>query len=79
MNKQSADSETPLFQIGAEGVDVEKLVDDIRAAVTEKTNAGIYSDARVARAESANLDYLKSDDEFLEVYLDSLHEAVFYW
>ena len=65
------------FEIHAPGVDVEKVVEEIRAAVSEKRGKGLYTDARVARAERYNLTHLKTDDEFLAFYLEALRDAVF--
>ncbi len=62
--------------IGAEGVDVEQLMADIRRTVAEKTAAGAYADPRIARAERHNLQNL-SKREFLDFYLNSLREAMF--
>jgi hypothetical protein len=67
----------PLFKIGADGVDAEKIVREIQAAVTRKGEDGAYADARIARAERANLANLKDDEEFLAYYLRSLREAAF--
>ncbi len=65
------------FQIGAEGIDAARLVEEIRAAVAAKREAGRYADVRVARAERANLSHLQNQEEFLEFYLDCLRDAVF--
>lgn len=64
-----------LFQVGAPGVDVEKLVREIQETVERKASEGVYSDARVARAERANLINFRDDEEFLAFYLNSLREA----
>ena len=66
-----------IFDIGAEGVDTEQIVRDIRKVVAEKTESGVYDDARIARAERANLSNLKDEDGFLSFYLDCLRDAVF--
>lgn len=65
----------PLFQVGAPGVDVEKLVREIQETVERKAAEGVYADARVARAERANLVNFKDDEEFLAFYLNALREA----
>jgi hypothetical protein len=67
----------PFFQIGADGVDTERLVREIREAVARKASNGDYADARIARAERANLVNLRHDEEFLAFYLRSLREAAF--
>ena len=65
----------PLFEINAPGVDAERLVAEIRAAVERKTTEGVYADARVARAERLNLARLRDTDEFLNFYLQCLRDA----
>ena len=67
----------PLFQIGAEGVDVERLMTDIEAAVARKMERGVYRDARIAQAERSNLANLQDDEAFLRYYLGCLRSAVF--
>lgn len=66
-----------LFEIGADGVDVEALVERLRQRVEEKTARGVYADPRVARAERTNLANLRDDEHFLEFYLECLRDAVF--
>ena len=66
-----------LFEINAPGVDVEKLVAEIHAAVEKKTSEGVYADARIARAERTNLARLRDTDEFLKYYLQCLRDATF--
>ena len=67
----------PLFEIGADGVDAEKIVREIQETVARKSDDGAYADARIARAERANLANLRDDEEFLGYYLKSLREAAF--
>ena len=67
----------PLFQIGAEGVDVERLMAEIQAAVERKMERGVYHDAHIAQAERTNLANLQDDETFLRYYLDCLRNAVF--
>jgi hypothetical protein len=67
----------PLFEIGADGVDIEQIMRDIEARVAEKRRDGCYTDARVGRAERTNLANLKNDEEFLSFYLDCLRDTVF--
>ena len=71
------DSEQPLFDVGASSIDVEQLVQDIRRTVQEKRNEGAYNDPRIAQAERSNLASLKNDESFLQLYLDSLRDAVY--
>jgi hypothetical protein len=64
------------MEIGAPGVDVEKVMAEIRAAVDEKRRKGFYNDPRLAWAERTNLLRTDSPDDLLRDYLDSLAEAV---
>jgi len=66
-----------VFQVGAPGLDAEKLVAEIRRSVEEKMRTGAYTDARVARAERMNLAHFRDDEAFTAFYLDCLREAVF--
>lgn len=65
------------FEIGADGVDVERINADIRDTVAAKMKAGAYAGAQLARAERFNLMNLKKNENFFEFYMDSLREAVF--
>ena len=66
-----------LFQIGADGVDTEAVVREIRRAVEEKTEAGLYPDPVVAQAEKHNLEYLRDHAAFVEYYMNCLRQAAF--
>ena len=66
-----------IFQIGAEGVDTAKIVEEIRASVAEKRESGCYSDADIARAELVNMANFKDNENGLALYLECLREAVF--
>jgi len=65
-----------IFEIGATGVDAGKIVSEIRETVTEKMRQGVYTEARVARAETANLENLRDEEEFHAFYLECLRDAV---
>ncbi len=67
----------PLFQIGAPGVDVERLMAEIQATVARKMERGVYRDAHIAQAERPNLAKLQDDEAFLQYYLECLRQAVF--
>ena len=75
-SKDTSDGRTH-FSIGADGVNAEKIMADIKARVAEKTERGVYRDMRVARAERANLVNLSDDESFLKYYLECLRNAVF--
>ncbi len=63
------------LEIGADGVDAARIVEEVRAAVARKTEAGVYRDLRIAQAERHNLQNLRDDEKFLRFYLECLHEA----
>lgn len=67
----------PLFEVGASTIDVEALVEEIRRTVDQKRKEGVYNDPRIAQAERTNLSNLKDDEAFLQLYLDSLRDAVY--
>ncbi|OGV61373.1 MAG: hypothetical protein A2283_00790 [Lentisphaerae bacterium RIFOXYA12_FULL_48_11] len=66
----------PMFEIGANGIDVGNVVAEIQATVAEKMKNGMYVDARIARAERTNIANLKNDEDFLAFYLECLRDAV---
>lgn len=65
------------FDIGADDIDVTKIVDEIRTAVEKKTRDGLYADSRITRAEKLNLPNLKNDDGFVTFYLECLKDAIY--
>lgn len=66
-----------IFEIGASGVDVQRIVREIQEEAERKMREGVYADALVARAERTNLAALRSSDDFLGFYLRCLRDAVF--
>jgi len=63
-------------RIGAAGVDVQALVSEIRAEVSRKRKEGVYTDARIGRAERHNLMYMADSEELLRFYLQCLRDGV---
>ena len=74
---ESRDGAEPLFKVGAEGVDVDAIVAQIRERVSAGMKAGSYADPRVALAERSNLANLKDEESYLAFYLECLRDAVF--
>ncbi len=68
------DTATTSIKIGAEGIDATKIVAEIQANVAEKRAAGVYDEARVARAEKNNLMTLKDDESFMQQYFLCLRQ-----
>ena len=62
-------------EIGADGIDVDRLVEAIHARVETRMAEGAYATPEVARAERMNLANLNSEDEFLSFYLECLRDA----
>jgi hypothetical protein len=67
----------PLFEIGADGIDTEALVRDIRDTVEQKIRDGVFPDPSVAQAEKPHLAYLGSVDTLMDYYMGCLRQAVF--
>lgn len=65
------------ISIGADGIDVSKLVASVRETAAAKMQSGAYAGAQLARAERFNLVNLKKHENFFEIYMESLREAVF--
>jgi hypothetical protein len=55
---------------------VEKLVAEVRADVARKREEGVYTDARIGRAERHNLMYMADSEELLRFYLNCLRDGV---
>lgn len=70
-------STKPSIEINAPGIDTAAIVKEIQETVARKTKEGVYTDARIARAERTNLINLRDDKEFLTFYLHALREAAF--
>lgn len=74
---KNSDNGRPVFALDADGLDVGKVMAEIKAAVADKTARGVYRDMRIAQAERANLANLSDDESFLKYYLECLRNAVF--
>ena len=70
------DDTPPAIEIGADGIDAHKIVEQIRAAVADKRARGVYDDEIVARAERNNLLLIEDDKQFMEQYLRCLRQIV---
>ena len=62
--------------IGADGINVDEIVAQIRKRVEERRNAGYYDEASVICAERFNLSNMADDDEFIEHYMKCLRQAM---
>lgn len=75
-NEQNCGGVAPAIEIGADGIDVKKVVAEIRATVADKRARGVYDDEIVARAERNNLLLIQDDAGFMEQYLRCLRQIV---
>lgn len=73
---ETTPQQIPEVSIGADGIDAEKIVAELKAIVEEKRRQGAWDDPRIARAEKHNLLNLKDDEEFLANYLTCLRQIV---
>jgi hypothetical protein len=64
--------ENKIFEIGAEGIDSKKIMEEIAARVRRKMEEGAYRDARISAAERFNMANIKDDESFFQFYLDCL-------
>lgn len=62
------------IEIGADGVNVSALMEEIRQTVAKKMADGAYQDVRVAAAERTNLALISDQDQFFTLYLASFRE-----
>lgn len=63
------------FEIGADGINTEALVRDIRQGVEDKLAEGFYSEEEILRAERSNFAALRGDKDLSEFYLNLLAES----
>ena len=66
----------PAIRIGADGIDVHKVVEEILASVADKRAQGVYDEQLAARAEKNNLLTIKDDEAFMDQYLVCLRQIV---
>jgi hypothetical protein len=69
MNNQSP------IELRAPGIDTHAVMQEILDTVARKAADGVYDDARIAKAERANLINLRDDNNFLGFYLAALREG----
>lgn len=67
--------EEKLFEIGADHVDVEKIMADIRESIEEKRKAGVYDSYDLAGISRLELKNLANEEEFLDYYTEILQRT----
>lgn len=66
-----------LFEVGAPGIETERLAEEIRDAVAEKAKQGRYTDVRAARSNRTNFAAIRNRDDFLPLYIECLRDSVY--
>ncbi|WFB36537.1 hypothetical protein P3T73_02030 [Kiritimatiellota bacterium B12222] len=72
----TAETQHMELSLKAGDIDVEALVNEIRQEVAKKRTEGVYTDARIGRAERHNLMYMADSEELLRFYLNCLRDGV---
>lgn len=64
-----------IFEIGAEGIDVEKIMAQIRARIEEKKKSGAYAQYDLSGISKLELENIASEEEFLNYYTEVLQRT----
>jgi len=64
-----------LFQIGANGVDVKKIMQEIEERVARKKAAGVYDKYDLSRIAAMELSNVKSEADFLDYSLKVIQQT----
>jgi hypothetical protein len=75
-NTKNTPAASPLFQIGAEGVDAAAIMAEITATAARKLESGAYRDARIALAEKSNLVNIQDEESFQKFYHECLRNSM---
>lgn len=67
--------QNPIFEIGAEGVDVKKIMQDIEARIEEKKKSGVYEKYDLSGISKLELENIASEEEFLNYYTEILQRT----
>lgn len=65
----------PFAQIGADGVDVEKIMQDVKARVAEKKAAGVYDKYNLDGINFLEIKELKDDAQFLSHVINIMNKS----
>ena len=68
-------AEDKMFEIGAGGVDVEKIMQKIRSRIEEKKKAGVYEQYDLSGISRLEIENIASEEDFLNYYADMLQKA----
>ncbi|MBI1884584.1 MAG: hypothetical protein HYS08_10350 [Chlamydiae bacterium] len=63
------------FQIGAEGIDIEKIMGKIRANIEEKKKAGVYEKYDLSGISRLEVENISTEEEFLNYYIEILQRT----
>jgi len=64
-----------IFEIGADGVDVKKVMAEIEERVARKREAGIYDRYDLSRIETLELSKIKSEAEYLDYLIRVIQQT----
>ncbi|MBI1870765.1 MAG: hypothetical protein HYS07_06205 [Chlamydiae bacterium] len=64
-----------IFKVGAEGIDVEKIMQQIRARIEEKKKAGVYEKYDLSGISRLELENMTKEEEFLNYYTEILQRT----
>jgi hypothetical protein len=64
-----------IFEIGADGVDVKRVIRDIEERVARKKRAGVYDRYDLSRIASLELKNVKSEADFLDYSLKVIQQT----
>lgn len=67
--------ENETFKVGADGVDVEKIMADIKKRIEEKKKAGVYEKYDLSGVSRLEVENLKNEEEFLNYYSEILQRT----
>jgi hypothetical protein len=66
---------TDIFQIGADGVDVKRIMQEIEERVARKKAAGVYDRHDLSRIAALELSRVKSEADFLDYSLKVIQQT----
>ncbi len=65
----------PIFKIGAEHIDVEKIMQEIQTRIEEKKKKGVYDQYDLSGISKIEFENIATEEEFLTYYTDILQRT----
>lgn len=66
---------TDTFEIKASGIDVSKIIKEIKQRVEEKKRAGVYDKYNLDGLAAQNIEELQNEEDFLKYYLELIQHT----